>query len=219
MRKVITRRHTFKDAMGERSGILVTVPKAEITRDFERIRAEIAEQSRNFPKAAIAKPGISKEAYRQASEKIDPNAGFLSDAAFMNDAKRYFDEAAAAFGTTMDNLDELQLKVLDAAFKAGMSFKASRMRSRHLLDVEREEKQKKARSVGGETRSQNQTAKNMKLFRFMVERIEGPRKFKVKAAVRLATKAGLGAQSGDIEKDTEANRQRYIAWVKKGKNH
>lgn len=119
----------------------------------------------------------------------------------------------AALSEELDNLpDHIRLdmeRMLNIAFQAGSVFQIATARNKHLTDIKREAKNAKARSDGGKAKANLFKDENDQLFSFMDEALAGRTRF-VKTAARWAAKQGLGAQDGDLEARTEANRQRYL---------
>lgn len=214
----------YKDAMGKKEVLRITIPAhtGNVEEIFQKAGETLRDnldaisnlRTRTVGDMPQSVAGAYSIAMAEQSEHPDP----LSTGDFMSTVAARLEGVMAHLGTLPEEEADCLEALFDRAFQAGSAFRASIMRDKHLVDVEREEKMKKARSLGGIQRGMEAEAENRKLFEFMQPRVEGVNGTKpkpVKEVARLAAKAGLGAQKGDVEKDAEANRKRYSNYKKR----
>lgn len=212
------------DAMGQRTQIKISIPLPK-PNSAEEVRHALADTqsglSAAFEKAEEHReqgfPRNIREAHQWANEVADGDAELHSKsyemfvvAQGLKRALDYLEDAAAEIKQDFE-------QALNVAFTAGSNFRLAVSRERHLEDLERELSQAKARERGRDETRRITEGCNRELFIFMLKRLKGNgdgKKPSVMEVARAAAEEGLGAKTGDLEKNAQANRSRFNRWVR-----
>lgn len=224
MKKVTHRIETVhQDAMSTKRVMRITIPPLDTSsrEAFEEsassMHREIDLASDTLDEATDARRRSVRAALKYAESEADPEAPHCSTGDLMNTVSIRLRNALAIVPMMPAHVrDELE-QALNLAFAAGAQFNEAYSRERHLDDLERELSQAKARQNGRDVTRHASENENRELLIFMLNGLRKKpdgTKPKVMEVARWAAKKGLGARSGDLEKDAKANRSRYNRWLR-----
>ncbi|WP_282118706.1 hypothetical protein [Ruegeria atlantica] len=196
-----------QDEMSESSRVIVSIPPFGSAPDP-------TELSRHLK--AVSLKSIIQEASKPVGEveekmSVDEHPS-LTQSAFNSGIMALASEVmASAKSMGFDTEDESFVRLTNMCIRLGRMHMDKESRYRFLTDIRREKGQQKSRKTGGENSKRRDTDA---LIDFMHQKVEAEG-FNTSEAARLALDQGLGACTGDPERDKDANRNRYKYWKQK----
>lgn len=195
-----------EDAMGKSRELHITIPPYGPFPDPQAIAAVLNDLTDGLPKTLAQAASYIQECAPAENPKPLSKDDFLTRGANM--AHR----ALEVLDALPQDHQEAVRQALDTAFRAGLTLKEAVMRERHLPDVTREARMKRARKAGGDARKGHTEGDTEALLAFMFGKIaEGKKKG---MAARLAFQRSP-KEGGPLGVSIKANVERYRYWEEK----
>ncbi len=179
--------------MSKKERLTITIP-AYPTGGLEAARSEITKLGENRA------PRSFKQAKQLLNELPNMSGGDLSKRDFFERAQKAIHAAEQAISKVPKEDYGIIADALDQAFLAGSLLTEDFLRETHILDVEREASQKKARQRGGESKRGHMQPTTKQVLKEMDEKIA--RGLSVSEAAHFAHRNGYGTSA-------DANRNAY----------
>lgn len=223
----------FEDEMSTKRVLKLTIPpgmrpSAQPTQGEDEQLCGLEAALRALARESGNRPRTVREVLRYATEKsgfhievggsITNHAAYCTEEDFLHGVACALHQALEIVGSLPETEHKSLEGALTMAFHAGTKFKEAMLRRDHLQNLKRELSQAKSRKRGNEETRRTSLERNLELFKFMHKRLTNG-ETRVMHVARLAARRGLGAQTGNVEKDAKANRSRYNRWAFASRNN